>query len=152
MRQSRQWRQKGGHSCHLAGHGSEDHNKAVWPEGAPAHRSTRLRSSVGTVIAWTDQRSQSSPVNRTRSPQLRTHYRIEVCMLDTIQDFLRKLGMKPHLHLVKISIFSLNNVIIRPTKIMNRANKKFVFNRGDTVSRRSPIKGVRPSPYTTLWS
>ena len=22
-----------------------------------------------------------------------------------------------------------------------------VFNRGDTVSRRSPIKGVRPSPY-----
>ena len=28
----------------------------------------------------------------------------------------------------------------------------FFFNRGDTVSRRSPIKGVRPSPYTTLWS
>ena len=24
----------------------------------------------------------------------------------------------------------------------------FVCNRGDTVSRRSPIKGVRPSPYT----
>ena len=28
----------------------------------------------------------------------------------------------------------------------------FVFNRGDTVSRRSPIAGVRPSPYTTLCS
>ena len=28
----------------------------------------------------------------------------------------------------------------------------FVFNRGDTVSRWSPIKGVRPSPYTTLCS
>ena len=27
-----------------------------------------------------------------------------------------------------------------------------VFNRGDTVSRRSPIEGVRPSPYTTLCS
>ena len=26
----------------------------------------------------------------------------------------------------------------------------YVFNRGDTVSRRSPIKGVRPSPYTTM--
>ena len=26
----------------------------------------------------------------------------------------------------------------------------FVFNRGDTVSQRFPIKGVRPSPYTTL--
>ena len=38
--------------------------------------------------------------------------------VDTIQDFLRKLGMKPHVHLVEISIFSLNNVIIRPTKII----------------------------------
>ena len=27
-----------------------------------------------------------------------------------------------------------------------------VFNRGDTVSRRSSIEGVRPSPYTTLCS
>ena len=38
--------------------------------------------------------------------------------LDTIQDFLRKLGMKSHVHLVEISIFSLNNVIVRPTKII----------------------------------
>ena len=38
--------------------------------------------------------------------------------VDTIQDFLRKLGMKPHVHLVGISIFSLNNVLIRPTKII----------------------------------
>ena len=38
--------------------------------------------------------------------------------IDTIQDFLRKLGMKPHVHLVEISIFSLNNVIARPTKII----------------------------------
>ena len=37
---------------------------------------------------------------------------------DTIQDFLRKLGMKPHVHLVEISIFSLNNLIVRPTKII----------------------------------
>ena len=29
-------------------------------------------------------------------------------------------------------------------------NYFLVFNRGDTVSRRSPIEGVRPSPYTTL--
>ena len=38
--------------------------------------------------------------------------------LDTIQDFLCKLGMKLNMHLVKISIFSLNNVIVRPTKII----------------------------------
>ena len=30
--------------------------------------------------------------------------------------------------------------------------KSFDCNRGDTVSRRSPVKGVRPSPYTTLCS
>ena len=41
------------------------------------------------------------------------------CIFDTIQDFLCKLGMKPHMHLVEISIFSLNNVTVRLTKIMN---------------------------------
>ena len=39
--------------------------------------------------------------------------------VDTIQDFLRNLGMKPHMHLVEISTFSLNHVIVTPTKIMN---------------------------------
>ena len=38
--------------------------------------------------------------------------------LDTIQDVLCKHGMKPHMHLVEISIFSLNGVIVRPTKII----------------------------------
>ena len=47
-----------------------------------------------------------------------------IYVIDTITDFLIKLGMKPCLHLVKISIFSLNNVTVRPTKIMNRINKK----------------------------
>ena len=45
--------------------------------------------------------------------------------LHTIQDFLIKLGIKPHMHLWEISIFSLNNVIVRPTKIMNRADKNW---------------------------
>ena len=43
--------------------------------------------------------------------------------LDTIQDFLCKLGMKPHMHLVEISIFSLNHVIVRPTKIIKDLRK-----------------------------
>ena len=38
--------------------------------------------------------------------------------LDTVQDFLIKLGIKPRLPLLKISIFSLNNGIVRPTKII----------------------------------
>ena len=45
--------------------------------------------------------------------------------LDTVQDFLIKLGIKPHMHLWEISILSLNNVIVRPTKIMNRADKNW---------------------------
>ena len=43
--------------------------------------------------------------------------------LDNVQDFLIKLGIKPRMHLWKISIFSLYNVMVRPTKIMNRADK-----------------------------
>ena len=45
--------------------------------------------------------------------------------IDTVQDFLLELGMKPHIRLVEISIFSLNNVTVRPTKIMNRADKNW---------------------------
>ena len=45
-------------------------------------------------------------------------YCIHRYILDTIQDFLYNLGMKPHMHLVEIGIFSLNHVIVRPTKII----------------------------------
>ena len=49
------------------------------------------------------------------------------------------------------------NKVVPDVELLNLKNAKlfffvFVFNRGDTVSRRSPIKGVRPSPYTTLCS
>ena len=43
-------------------------------------------------------------------------------MLDTIQDFL---SIKPRMHLGEISILSLNSVIVRPTKIMNRADENW---------------------------
>ena len=39
--------------------------------------------------------------------------------VDTVQDFLIKLDMKPCMHLVEISIFSINHVIVRLTNIMN---------------------------------
>jgi hypothetical protein len=44
-------------------------------------------------------------------------------IIDTIQDFLCKLGMKPYMHLVEISIFWLNHVIVRPTKIIKDTRK-----------------------------
>ena len=43
--------------------------------------------------------------------------------VDTVQDFLIKLGIKPRIHLWEISILSLNSVNVRPTKIMNRADE-----------------------------
>ena len=37
-------------------------------------------------------------------------------ILESLQDFLIKLDMKPYTHLVEISFFSLNIVIVRLTK------------------------------------
>ena len=42
--------------------------------------------------------------------------------VDTIQDFLCKLGMKQYMHLVETLIFSLYHVIVRPTKIIKEAD------------------------------
>jgi hypothetical protein len=44
--------------------------------------------------------------------------------LESVQDFLIKLDIKTLIHLLEISIFSLNNVIVRLTKIMSRADTK----------------------------
>ena len=46
--------------------------------------------------------------------------------LDTVQDYSMKLGIKPCVHLWEISIFSLNHVILRLTKIVTKAGKKIV--------------------------
>ena len=45
--------------------------------------------------------------------------------VDTVQDVLIKLGIKPRMHCWEISIFLLNNVIARPTKTMNRPDKNW---------------------------
>ena len=47
------------------------------------------------------------------------------CTIDTVQDVLIELDMKPLMRLVEISIFSQYNVTVRPTKIMNRADKNW---------------------------
>ena len=47
----------------------------------------------------------------------------EICRVETVQDFLIKLGIKPRMHILEISIFSLNHVIVRPTKIINNLLK-----------------------------
>ena len=45
--------------------------------------------------------------------------------LESVQDFLIKLDIKTLMHLMEISIFSLNNDLIRFTKIMNNLVKDF---------------------------
>ena len=58
--------------------------------------------------------------------------------LESVQDFLIKLDMKPCMHLVETSIFSLNPVIIRPTNIMNRAYKNWAqFQKIKYISQKS---------------
>ena len=57
-------------------------------------------------------------------PRLRCWYGEWSGGVDSVTDFLIELGMKPRMHL-EISIFSLNNVMVRPTKIMNRADKNW---------------------------
>ena len=44
--------------------------------------------------------------------------------LDTFQDILIMLGIKPHLHILKISVFTLNNLILRLTKNMEKSWQK----------------------------
>ena len=53
-----------------------------------------------------------------RQPHNIPKYVHSASSIDTIQDFVCKLCMKPNMHLVEISIFSLNHVFVRPTKIM----------------------------------
>ena len=45
--------------------------------------------------------------------------------VETVQDFLIKLDIKPLMHLFEISIFSLNNDLVRLTKVMNNLVKDF---------------------------
>ena len=44
--------------------------------------------------------------------------------LDTVQDFLIKLGINPRLHILETNISSLNHIIVRPTKTPKLADKK----------------------------
>jgi hypothetical protein len=57
---------------------------------------------------------------------IHTEYEIDSAnILHIIQDFFCKLDMKPHIHLVEITILSLYLVIVRPTEIINRTDKNW---------------------------
>ena len=73
-----------------------------------------LKTQVACVIS---EDKNCTDVNR--------QHHLATYVLDTVQDFLIKLGIKPRMHLLEIGIFSLYHVIVRPTKIMNRADKNW---------------------------
>ena len=52
-----------------------------------------------------------------QKPKSSSVVRRDVWAIDTVQDCLVKLGIKPYMHLWEMSIFSLNNVLVRPTKL-----------------------------------
>ena len=51
------------------------------------------------------------------------HLNLMDSAVESVQEFLIKLDKKSCMHLVEISIFSLNHVIVRLTKIMNNLLK-----------------------------
>ena len=55
--------------------------------------------------------------------------------IETVQDFLIKLDIKPLMHLLEISIFSLNNDLVRLTKIMKNLVKDSEFQSYFSVSQ-----------------
>ena len=71
--------------------------------------------------SWTDSNSDVTDANMRQNPECTQ----QVYAIESVQEFLIKLDMKPYVHLVEISTFSLNLVIVRPTIIMNRANKNW---------------------------
>ena len=63
--------------------------------------------------------------------------------LDTVQDFLIKLGIKPRMmYLQEISIFLLNHVIVRHTKIMNRADKNWAHFQKTKYSKNQSFQKI----------
>ena len=72
-------------------------------------------------------RQQSSQILRLSGIGVRqkSYQKLILSRLETVQDFSIKLGkgIKPRMHILEINIFSLNHVIVRPTKIMNNLLK-----------------------------
>ena len=65
-----------------------------------------------------------------------------IAIVDTVQDFLIKLGIKPCMHLWEINIFSLDNVVVRLTKIMNWADKNWAHYLENKVLKSQSIQKI----------
>ena len=80
---------------------------------------------------------------------------VQLSYVDTIQDFVCELGMKPHVHLANIKKKSYYYVIVRPTKIMQRRKKLGTFFAENVFKNlrfqtKFIIKSWSPSP-NNIW-
>ena len=78
--------------------------------------------------SWQGTIDYPQSIGRNKCPSTKNYITLRTLQgrsrpLESVQDFLIKLDMKQCMHLLEISIFSLNLVIVRPSKIMNRADK-----------------------------
>ena len=78
-----------------------------------AHEKFRMlqQTFIAVLTALMAQKAESRP--------FKTNV-LQHCTVETIQDFLIKLDIKPLMHLLEISIFSLNNVIVQPNHEQSR--------------------------------
>ena len=99
----------------------------LWSHKLFNHYTWNIRDWAGSLL-------RTPPRGKIKSLQLQTKKSTLWAMprrapwlcpsvLESFQDFLFELDMKPCMHLLEISIFSLNNVTIRLTKIMNNLLK-----------------------------
>ena len=82
-----------------------------------------VTSSISSILKAKERSTKKQPVVKTDSDE---DDEMEVStkgkrtsIIESAQDFWIKLDMKPFMHLVEISIFSLNHVIVRLTNIVN---------------------------------
>ena len=88
------------------------------------------RINIGWVNWWGLLASTILQVWHLHHPQLflvckkgKLHVKFSPSVVESFQDFLIELDMKLRMHLMEISIFSINYVIVRLTKIMNNLLK-----------------------------
>ena len=64
---------------------------------------------------------------------------MDVFLVESFQDFLIELDMKPRMHLVEINFFSQNNVTVRLTKIISNLLEHFDFQSHFSLLTIGPI-------------
>ena len=73
------------------------------------------------------QEDSTQNFHKFPNPIVNLDFHMKTAPVESVEDFLIKLDMKPCMHIVETSIFSLKHVIVRLTKIMNNLLEHFRF-------------------------